>query len=255
MNFINQAVANFKRFSIRDRFFVLLGLALLSRTLSDILMGRLGVATGELYRHRQRLDFPLYGPLVFILEIAILLCASWLFMSRVRVRLAAILMILGTLMSMTQLFQHQKMLFLIVGLGVVFVPGGMNAVSVYFLKAQLLIVYVFSVVSKVATGFLQSSDTFRAIEYSINGDRLRTFFLAPVLQYLQEMPIGYLVVGLEIIVPLAILRAPRAGVLFAVILHMAMAILLSNVLPFSILMIALASLYFPTDKLNEATPS
>jgi hypothetical protein len=255
LSFINQAVVSLRKLSINEKFFLLFGLSLLSRTISDLLMGRFSVATGELYQYRQRFDFPRYGTALFIFEVAVLFVAAGLLIARKNVRLASGLLILGTSMAMTQMFQHQKMLFLVVAFALVVSPRGLNAASVYFLRIQIVVVYVFSVVSKISTGFLESQVTLGAIEYSVRGDEMRAAFLIPVLKYLKNAPLNEFVIGFELLVPVLLLTVPRVGFFAAVILHLGMAVFLANVLPFSLLMIALALLYFPMAELKEATPS
>ncbi len=231
---------------------------LVARVVSDIAIGRWGIATGNLYAYRKMVGFPLLPPAVVVLEWALLLAAALALCVRgINRRLIGVVTLFVGLLSLTQMFQHQKLLLIACSFIMAIVPLSEPKLFRFAIRAQIILVYLGSVLSKILTGFASSEDLIRAIDYSVSGSLWRSVVLADIWGVLRGLPIGVLTLVAEALVVVLLLWRPNQGFVAMIALHLAMALLLADVLPFSLLMIAMGAYFYcsPTAALNEAAPS
>jgi hypothetical protein len=208
-------------------FHALLGLALLAHVAQDIWAGAWLVHEGVLFPWRHPGLVPLYAAPWLLLEWGVTLTAG-LGLWRERTRWpAACLGVAVLFVSCLQRFSNQKALLLVCL--VYLVTGGRRPrAEVYrLLRWQLLLVYLFSALSKIRAGFLDGA-TLEALGLGLG---------AAVL-------FSWVVVVAELAaLPLLLLRAPKAGVAGVLLLHVGFALLMPGLWPFTLAMLALATLF------------
>jgi hypothetical protein len=100
-------------------------------------------------------------------------------------------------------------------------------------RAQLVIVYVFSALNKLVHGFGSG----RSLAHLLGAPLVSG--LSPAL----ATALSVLVIATELAVPLVLVLRPRAGIALVVAMHMAFALLVPGVVSFGIAMTALAVLF------------
>jgi hypothetical protein len=216
-----------------DAFLSVLGASIVACVASDALFGAWGVHTGRLFPWRHPPGLPLYGRGLLLAEWGLGAIAGVLLIVR-RWRDHAIrLAIVATLMGLSQRFSNHRSLLLIVLIFVSLAPvapqrqpaADAPRPALALVRAQLLIVYAFSVVNKIAHGFL-------------TGDALTSLF-----GWRAARPLSFAVVAAEIAVPVLLVVRARWGITLCILLHASMAVVLPSVWPFSLTMIAMALLF------------
>jgi hypothetical protein len=234
----------FGRVSV-DWFLRLIGAALLACVVADAAGGTWRVHAGELFPWRHLPILPLYSSALLVVEWAIGAGAGALLLAGVRRTLAVRAGLVATAMGISQRFSNHRSLLLIVLAFVALGPPCFDEdafearprPNLALVRAQLIVVYTFSVMNKVAHGFFA-------------GDALTSLFgWTPGLA--RALAVG--VIAGEILTPLLLLWRPTLGIAAAVVLHLAMALLLPNVWPFSLTMVAMALLFAvpPTSDVRE----
>jgi hypothetical protein len=216
-------------------FYRLLGASLVARVATDACAGIYGVHTGELFPWRHLPLVPLYSPLVLALE-WFLLGASGLALLTLRsIRVALCVALLATGMGLSQRFSNQSALALIVLVLCtldITLPTDLGErvqrPNLDLIRYQLLIVYGFSALNKLRAGFL-------------NGDTLAHLLHIP---HSVSQPLSWAAVLAELALPLLFV-AKRCGTAWVgvLVLHTGFSLLLPGLLPFGLLMLALATLW------------
>jgi hypothetical protein len=214
-------------------FLCVLGSAIVACAASDGLLGAWRVQGGQLFPWRHLGGVPLYGHSLLVVEWLLGAVAGALLLARRRCDLAVKLALVATAMGISQRYSNHRALLLIVLVFVSLAPINLDVPGSYaaprpafgLVRAQLLLVYAFSVLNKMLSGFLA-------------GDALRSLFA-----WHAARPIAWGVLLAEVAVPILLLVRPRWGIALAVVLHVSMAVVLPSVWPFSLTMIAMALLF------------
>lgn len=215
-------------------FYYILAFSVILRLIFDFKIGRIDVHSGVLFPYRKITTVPLYSVGILYLEWAVGFFGSCLLFLN-KYRTGALFIFVSMLSGLSQMFQHQKLLFCVVTLILTIRPlNGSSIDSDRFLKYQLIIVYVFSAINKMFAGFY-------------NGESLKNLFsLSENFLALQILSIGVILV--ELALPILLIKRSNIGVLLVCIFHIGLAVIIEDVMPFSVLMIALSSLFI---KRNE----
>ncbi len=233
-------------------FFFLFSLSLVSRVWSDIYeVNRWAIHRYEAYPYRYIGIIPLYSTSGLLFEWLFILVGAVLVHTE-RIRWGALLCCVGLLMSLSQTFQNQKILLLLISLGLLLGPP-MNKLteksqneSVRFLKWQLYLVYAISAINKIFDQF-GSGETLQLILQSIWNYQLPNHFMYVLVSWL-------IIVG-ELGMPLLLLHQPRLGISLVFILHIGFALAIRDVWPFSLAMLALSFLFLPGTVKDVNPPS
>jgi hypothetical protein len=225
-----RAVTGFHRF---------LGASLIARMLTDLSAGIYRVHSRELFPWRHLPIVPLYPPSLLLLEWLLLIssgAALLLFpLQRATLRVALWIALTATVMGLSQRYSNQTALALIVLLSCVLKPATaedlkreLDYPNLDLVRYQLLIVYGFSALNKISAGFL-------------SGEALSALLR---LQPVMGQSLSWAVVLAELALPvLFITRKSRIGWLGVLVLHTAFSVLMPGLLPFGLLMLALATLW------------
>lgn len=155
------------------------------------------------------------------------------------------------------MFQNQKVLLALVAFALTVGPRlDENTFlkkneTANFLKWQILLIYLISAVSKIFDQF-QSGETLRVMSEQL------------LLQQIGRDEIysmgAWLVILVELALPLLLLARPRLGIAGVVLVHVSFSLFLSDIWPFSLAMIALSFLFLlphnskiPDQRLVEIT--
>jgi hypothetical protein len=231
----------------RASFFALLGCSILACIITDIQGGVWQIHSGAVFPWRHLPVFPVYSHATLIIE---WICgaiggALLIAHARSRNRMHAIIgeafALVATTMGLSQRFSNHRSLILIV---LVFaLVGGLDdreGSNETPLRAQLVIVYAFSVINKFAHGFGSGDALVDLFGWSQDFARIASWS----------------VVACEIAIPILLMARRRsmvrAGLVLAIVLHASMAILMPMVTAFSFVMIALAVLF--TDISRSKSP-
>jgi hypothetical protein len=162
-------------------------------------------------------------------------------------RLAAV----STLVGLTQRFSNQQVLLMIVLSFAVLSPlwahakRPIDSPTIGLIRAQLLIVYVFSALNKLTSGFLDGGALLLALRRDSSATGLALLEALPMLS--EGAPalrvLAGAVVGVELLLPLVLLIRPWCGVVTVGVLHAGFAVIFPGVLPFSVLMVAMSFLF------------
>ena len=213
-------------------FYFIIATAIWSRIFSDLIGGRLGIATGDLFPYRHSYSFlPIYNQFYFILEIALLLTGSFLILSVKTRKFGLILATTALFFSLMQLFQNQKLLLLIVLFVLILQYVVKDKKNIFdYLKWQLILVYMFTGLSKVNSEFL-------------NGDVLAVIMNGVITNQSIIKIISLLTVITELTIPLLLFLKPRVGIFIVIIFHLGLSVFMDNILSFGLTSIALALLF------------
>ena len=212
----------------------LLGLAVAAMALQEAEAGHLGVQAGALYGRR-----PGFLPLLpaaamialWLLQIAAGASIALGYKRSWAMRAAAA----ATLISLTQSFFNQK-LFLLLTLAAVELDPSLDAA-----RAQLILLYVASAAFKLRDGFGSGASLAALLE------QVRDRGLAPWIAVpLAAAPLlSKLALAGEALLPIALWKTPRAGVAAACAMHVAFALCLPGLWPFTLTACACALLFLP----------
>jgi hypothetical protein len=221
----------------------LLGASLIARVTTDACGGIYRVHTGELFPWRHLPIIPLYSPAILLVEWLLLGISGLALLSLRGIRGALYGALLATAMGLSQRYSNQSALALIVLVCCalkVTTPSDLQrqapAPNLDLVRYQLLIVYGFSTLNKIRAGFL-------------DGQTLATLLDLP--QSVSQ-PLSWATVLVEMVLPaLFIAKRPRAGWIGVFVLHAAFSVLLPGLLPFGLLMLALATLWLQRLSLSQ----
>lgn len=217
-------------------FYRLLGASLIARGVTDCNAGIHRVHSGELFPWRHLPIVPLYPPGVLVVEWLLLAVSGVALLLLVRLRAALFVALLATGMGLSQRYSNQGALALIVLICCVLKPTTpielqhrVASPNLDLLRYQLLIVYTFSALNKTRAGFLSGA----------------------TLSNLLSLPLSWagfaswaVVLG-ELLLPLLFLWRPRPAWAGVLLLHLAFSFLMPGLVPFGLLMLALATLWLP----------
>ncbi|WP_413612936.1 hypothetical protein [Bdellovibrio sp. HCB-110] len=232
-------------------FYHFFGLALVARVVSDIFeVHRWSIHLGEIFPYRHLFEFiPLYSTSLLVVEWGLLLIGA-LLIFRGKNRWGSAFALVGLVMSLSQMFQNQKVLLTLVAFALTVGPRlNENALfkkndTANFLKWQILLIYLISAVSKIFDQF-QSGETLRIMSEQL------------LLQDIGSREIysvgAWLVILVELALPLLLLTRPRLGIAGVVLVHGGFSLFLSDIWPFSLAMIALSFLFLksPDSKIPD----
>jgi hypothetical protein len=207
----------------------------MARIATDIQVNLWGVHTGRLFPWAHLRGVPLYSTTGLVIEWLMLAIAGLGLATGVRRSVAARLGLVVIFVGLTQRYSNHRALLAIALLFVALRPVDCENAplllerhpNIALLRYQLVIVYLFSALNKLAHGFM-------------DGHVLTVLFgIAPPL----AQPLAWLFVLAELATPLLLWRAPRAGLALAFVLHVGFAALMPALWPFTITMLALAMLF------------
>jgi hypothetical protein len=224
------------------RFLRCLGLAIAVDVVTEIAMGVWGVHAGHLYPWRHLDILPLYGTHLLALEWGLrLLCGAALILVPHRRALTLVTMRVGAVVlfvtTLERYSNHAALIFLLtlfVGLSSQSLGSTRrvsNEPTLGLVRAQLVIVYVFSALNKVAHGFLNGGSL-----SNLAGGRLSLEV---------ARPLSWCVVAVEFAIPLLLKIQPRVGLVLVIGLHAAFSVFMPHVTSFGLAMLAMALLFQP----------
>jgi hypothetical protein len=223
-------------------FYRFLSLTLLSCVVEDIVNGVWFIHSGRFFPWRHIHLVPLYPAPFLILEWGLWLSAGLMILSgrkrRFGVRIAALIVFV----SLLQRYSNHRSLILIV-LAYLAIPAGSNLKFAYqSIRYQLLIVYLFSAVNKLTSGFLDGASLV-SLGQGIHGAILPDRLIQGVLSAQVVRPLSWLVVGAEIAMPMLLMQWPRIGLGAVTLLHFGFSLMMPGIWPFTFIMIAMATLF------------
>jgi hypothetical protein len=219
----------------------LYGLALTVDVGIEIASDVWGVHAGRLYPYRHVDLVPLYPTGALAVEWALRGAAGLLlvlFARRAQVVAAAVrLASLALFAALLQRYSNHGALLFLIALFLSLAPPDVTAPSfddaphpaLGLVRAQLVIVYVFTALNKLLHGFTSGASLGRVLGLGAATELSRAA--------------SWLVVGLELTLPLVLVLAPRAGVALVLALHLAFSATMPNVTSFGLAMLAMAVLF------------
>ena len=234
---------NLDRFDARavTWFLRLYGLALVVDVATEIAAGVWHVHTGTFYPWRHLGIVPLYPASVLAIEwtlragagLALLAGARRVRVVSAAVRVAALVLFVAVLERYSN---HGVLLFLVAFFLTIAPPDvtspGFDArehPALGLVRAQLVIVYAFSGINKVAHGFWSG--------------RSLVHLLGSALTPGAGTALSVVVIASELAIPLLLVRRARVGMAVVVAMHAAFALLVPGVISFGVAMTALALLF------------
>lgn len=224
----------FTRSSVRA-FEVLFGSALVVEVLTDVLTGGWGIHTGRLYPWRYIGVVPLWPPSLLAIVWALTVASGIAFalgaLRPLAPRLAAVLMFAWVIERYSN---HGALLFL-VAFYLALAPPRPAASdfeearhpNLGLVRAQLLIVYVFSALNKISHGFPRGESLANLVGWRLELAR----------------PLSIAVVLAELALPVLLVRSPRVGVVGVVLLHLGFVVLMPGLWSFALVMVAMSVLF------------
>lgn len=255
---LRHPLAILNRISPLKFFYSFFAMALVARVLSDVFeVHRWSIHQGNLFPYRHLLEsIPLYSTSILVLEWGLLLIGAVLIF-RGKIRWGSTLALVGLVMSLSQMFQNQKVLLAFMAFAIAAGPRlDENTFfkkndTANFLKWQILLIYLISAVSKIFDQF-QSGETLRIMSEHLflrHTEGRDIYFMG-----------AWLVILVELTLPLLLLTRPRLGIAGVVLVHVSFSLFLSDIWPFSLAMIALSFLFLrrqnskiPDQRLVEIT--
>lgn len=222
-------------------FLRLYGLALLVDVVTELAAGVWQVHTGRFYPWRHLGIVPLYPAGVLAVEWTLRAGAGLALLAGARrpkvvagaVRVAALVLLVAVL----ERYSNHGVLLFLVALFLTLGPPDVTSAdfderehpALGLVRAQLVIVYVFSAINKVAHGFGSG----RSLVHLLGGA------ISPGV----GTALSLLVIATELAIPVVLVRRPRAGIVVVVAMHATFALLVPGVISFGVAMTALAVLF------------
>ncbi len=218
-------------------FFRLFGAALVANVATELGSGVWRVHAGELFPWRHLPIVPLYPPAVLAVEwvvaaatgIALVVGAK----RSIAIRIAAAVILVG----LSQRYSNHGALLFLVALFVSLAPPDVTASdfetrehpSLMLVRAQLVIVYVFSAANKLAHPFASGA----ALEHLLGISRATA------------RPLAWIVIAAELALPVLLVTRPRLGIVAVAALHAIFAARMPGLWSFGLVMLAMAALFVP----------
>ena len=226
-------------------FLRLFGVALGVDVLSEVAAGVWHVHTGRFYPWRSLGLVPPYPASVLAVEwtlragagLALLAAATRAKVVAAAIRVAALVLFVAVL----ERYSNHGVLLFLVAFFLTLAPPHVGAPdfrerahpALGLVRAQLVIVYVFSALNKLAHGFGSG----RSLGHLLSAH------LATAPSPALATALSVMVIGTELAIPLVLVLRPRAGIALVVAMHAAFALLVPGVISFGIAMTALAVLF------------
>jgi len=222
-------------------FLRLYGLALVVDVVTELAAGVWHVHTGELYPWRHLGIVPLYPTSVLAVEWALRAGAGLALVAGARrpkvVAAALRILVLVLFVAVLERYSNHGVLLFLVAFFLTLAPPDVGAAdfgerdhpALGLVRAQLVIVYVFSALNKIAHGF--------------GSGRSLVHLMGGAISPGAGTALSLIVIATELAIPVVLWRRPRAGIVLVVAMHGAFAVLVPGVLSFGIAMTALALLF------------
>ncbi len=241
MNF-RQPIAFLKNNSI-EIFYLLLSLSIFTRIVEDIYLNRIAIYEGILFPWRHLGIIPLYSSVAGLyLEYVISGAgAALMLLSRYR-RWGVCLGAIGLLMSLSQLFQNQKILICILLLSAFICPPEKSRRGRDFLRWQLVFVYLFAGLSKFDSfwnGEVLAILSQEKSHYGLLGEYFWSCLSSQAIVFFSKA-----VVVTELVLPLLLFKCSFVAWLLVLVLHLGFSLVMVDIFSFSLTMLALATLFF-----------
>jgi hypothetical protein len=235
--------ADWDRFDARSVtwFLRIFGAALVVDVVTEVLAGVWHVHTGRFYPWRHLGVVPLYPASVLAAEwsfragagLALLFAARRHTVVATAVRIAALALFVAVL----ERYSNHGVLFFLIAFYLTLAPPDVASPSfaasphppLGLVRAQLVIVYAFSALNKLAHGFTSGDSLSNLLGNAISPPAARV--------------LSAIVIVTELALPLLLLRRPRAGLAAVIAMHVAFAALVPGVASFGLAMIAMAVLF------------
>jgi hypothetical protein len=230
-------------------FLRIFGLALIVDVATEIAAGVWSVHTGRFWPWHHIELMPLYSTGALSLEwlarglagLALAVGAHRATVVAAAVRIAAVALFVALL----QRFSNHGSLLFIMALFLSLAPPRVAASSFYkvdhpalgLVRAQLVIVYGFSFLSKLTHGF--------ASGHSLSN------LLGGRLSLEHARPLSWLVMATELAIPWVLLRSPRWGIAVVATMHLTFAAFVPGVASFGLAMVAMAVLFVGTGRTSK----
>ncbi len=226
--------ARFERGSVVwfHRFF---GAALVANVATEASAGVWRVHTGELYPWRHLPIVPLYSPTVLAIEWAVTAAAGIAIAigakRAIAIRIAAAVILVG----LSQRYSNHGALLFLVALFVSLAPPDVAALdfearahpNLMLVRAELVIVYVFSAANKLAHPFASGA----ALENLLGVSHASARILA------------WTVIAAELAMPVLLVMKPRVGIVAVAAMHALFAARMPGLWSFGLVMLAMAALF------------
>lgn len=222
------------------------GVALVVDVLTEVLAGVWHVHTGRFYPWRHLGIVPLYPAPVLAVEWTVRAAAGLaLAAGATRPRVVATAVRMAALALFAALLErysnHGVLLFLLaffltLGPPDVTAPSfdGAGHPALGLVRAQLVVVYVFSALNKLVHGFVDGRSLANLLGTSLG---------APLASG-PARALSWMVIATELAIPIVLYRAPRAGIAIVIAMHLAFAALVPGVASFGLAMLAMALLFY-----------
>ncbi|MFA6237385.1 MAG: hypothetical protein WC635_08680 [Bacteriovorax sp.] len=235
-----------KRFEPIQTFYLLFSIAVIARVVCDINLNRIGIHAGDVFPIRKINNSTApYSVYILYIEFA-LACIGAFILNFQRIRTGAVFIVISYLMGLSQMFQNQKLLILIISVSILITPLSRKSFwSIWFLRYQLITIYFMTALHKIFFNFSNGNALGKTFEYLITVEnneflkKLLVFFSQDI--YLSFF--SYLTLILEIIIPFILIKKPKPGIILVFALHFSFNLLLKDILPFSIAMFSLSILF------------
>jgi hypothetical protein len=228
-------------------FLRLYGLALVVDVVTEIAAGVWHVHTGRFYPWRNLGIVPLYPASVLAVEwtlragagLALVAGATRATIVAAAVRVAALVLFVALL----ERYSNHGVLLFLVAFFLTLAPPDVGSPdfrdrahpALGLVRAQLVIVYVFSALNKLTHGFGSG----RSLVHLLGGAVSTSPSPSPVL----ATALSLLVIATELAIPVVLVYRARAGIALVVAMHVVFALLVPGVISFGIAMSALAVLF------------
>lgn len=223
----------------------LLGLALIACVVEDLACGAWFIHSGQYFPWRHPGFLPLYPAPFLGVEWSLLVFVGISYLLDRSSRWVAILATSTMLVSLLQRYSNHRSLIFIVLLYLALTPRERPAAAYRMIRYQLLIVYLFSAMNKIDSGFLSGKSLF-AIGIQVHGALLPDQWVHRILMGSFAEPLAWLTVGTELLIPVLLMHWPGAGLLATSALHLGFSVMMPALWPFTLIMMAMAVLFSST---------
>ncbi len=240
------AKPNYSAASVERFFYFLVSLALLCFVLSQMINGTWQIHTGELFPWRHFRRLPLLPAYTVAVRWALLVFSTFLILIPSSRRLGLWLASACMLLGLTQQFSNHASLIFLVLFYLSITSAKQKHYSYQMIRYQLMIVYFFSALNKFDHGFYRG-ETLASLGKSMPSSLLplawQQFFLSEPL----VVPISWLVIALELALPVLLLKYPKPAVVMVLFFHVGMSLVMPGIWSFTLIMFAMSVLFLLPD--------
>lgn len=233
------------------------GVALIVDVVTEMASGVWDVHAGRFYPWRHLGIVPLYPPAVLVVEWAVRIAGGLALVLGAKkaktIALASRVLAIVLFVAILQRYSNHGVLLLLVAFFLTLAPvdaSGFDVANVPhhalgLLRAQLVIVYVFSALNKLTHGFTNGRSLANLLHATPTG----------TLGAGSASALSWLVVAGELAIPVLLVRSPRAGIAAAIAMHGVFTALVPGVASFGLAMIAMAMLFSRVPGAPSPSPS